>query len=411
MARLCARPSCSAPAAATFNFDGLNRIVWLNDLADPAVCSAGDLCARHAERLQPPRNWELRDARPTRVTCPAAAAPSRHLPPARPLAGATHTRRSAPPVCRAVPASPSPACRPAPPPRCSPGRSAASTGLDGPTSPPPENPAHARLAGRAPSRGRTARRRRRLRRTILAFATVDLLILVGVLLLVGVFTSASSPSTAPVQLPSFVTGAARRSLAPVFDRAAIRIPRAGDAGHGARVARVAMGGEPRCRRPAPSGSGSCCPRRRPMSRGTSSTIRTSTRTARATTSGSRRAYLRQLIDELGGNERLGVGAYLQGSTSVHAQGLTPETEGLRPGHRHVAHRLRPCPAQPPDGLAVRRVPGVRSPPGRHAHGRDRAVSGVPSGGRCWRGPRAWSSTSSRRRKRTAGWSPSSSGVS
>ena len=90
MARLCARPSCSAPAAATFNFDGLNRIVWLNDLADPTVCSAGDLCARHAERLQPPRNWELRDARPTRVTCPAAAAPSRHLPPARPLSAQPH---------------------------------------------------------------------------------------------------------------------------------------------------------------------------------------------------------------------------------------------------------------------------------------------------------------------------------
>lgn len=85
MARLCARPSCSAPAAATFNFDGLNRIVWINPLVDTPVCSAGDLCARHAERLQPPRNWELRDARPTRVTCPAAAAPSRQLPPARPL--------------------------------------------------------------------------------------------------------------------------------------------------------------------------------------------------------------------------------------------------------------------------------------------------------------------------------------
>ncbi len=84
MARLCSRPSCSAPAAATFNFDGLNRIVWLNDLAGSPIYTAGDLCARHAERLQPPRNWELRDARPTRVTCPAAAAPSRQVPPARP---------------------------------------------------------------------------------------------------------------------------------------------------------------------------------------------------------------------------------------------------------------------------------------------------------------------------------------
>jgi len=108
MARLCARPSCSAPAAATFNFDGLKRIVWLNDLAGSPVCTAGDLCSLHAERLQPPRNWELRDVRPARVTPPAAAAPSRYLPPAdrparaprpritpahRPVAAPRRTRR------------------------------------------------------------------------------------------------------------------------------------------------------------------------------------------------------------------------------------------------------------------------------------------------------------------------------
>jgi hypothetical protein len=82
MARLCARPGCSAPAAATFNFDGLNRIVWLNPLADAAAYSAGDLCARHAERLHPPRNWELRDCRPSPASRqPAATAPSRHYPP------------------------------------------------------------------------------------------------------------------------------------------------------------------------------------------------------------------------------------------------------------------------------------------------------------------------------------------
>jgi hypothetical protein len=101
MARLCSRPGCSAPAAATFNFDGLNRIVWLNDVAHSPIYTAGDLCARHAERLQPPRNWELRDARPTRVTCPAAAAPSRQLPPARPrrpAAPARAPRRARQPV-------------------------------------------------------------------------------------------------------------------------------------------------------------------------------------------------------------------------------------------------------------------------------------------------------------------------
>jgi soluble lytic murein transglycosylase-like protein len=36
-------------------------------------------------------------------------------------------------------------------------------------------------------------------------------------------------------------------------------------------------------------------------------------------------YLRELTNGLGGNQRLGIGAYLQGSTSVHSQGLTLET--------------------------------------------------------------------------------------
>jgi hypothetical protein len=83
MARLCARPGCSALAAATFNFDGLNRIVWLSPLADAAAYGAGDLCQRHAERLRPPRNWELRDGRPVPAPrVPGATAPSRHYPPA-----------------------------------------------------------------------------------------------------------------------------------------------------------------------------------------------------------------------------------------------------------------------------------------------------------------------------------------
>jgi hypothetical protein len=96
MRRLCARPACSAPAAATFNFDGLNRIVWLNDLEQSPAFSAGDLCRRHAEELRPPRNWELRDRRPTRVARPAASAPSRHLAPAtRPNGGPPRRREAA----------------------------------------------------------------------------------------------------------------------------------------------------------------------------------------------------------------------------------------------------------------------------------------------------------------------------
>ena len=167
-------------------------------------------------------------------------------------------------------------------------------------------------------------RRRRIRRTILAFAAVDLLIVVGVLVLVGVITSGSSPSTAPVRLPSFVTGAARRALAPAFDRAAAE-------SHVPATLVMALAWreslwEDSVVSPAGAvGIGQLLPA-------------TSTFVARDLLHDPRldphRAsdnirltarYLRELIDQLGGNQRLGLGAYLQGSTSVHAQGLTPET--------------------------------------------------------------------------------------
>ena len=84
--RHCARPGCNAAAVATFTFDGLRCIVWLNPLAEAAAYSAGDLCRRHAERMTPPRNWELRDTRPPAVARRPAgtSAPSRYLAPAPP---------------------------------------------------------------------------------------------------------------------------------------------------------------------------------------------------------------------------------------------------------------------------------------------------------------------------------------
>jgi hypothetical protein len=83
MPRLCARPGCSAPATATFTFDGLRRIVWLGPLAEAAAYSAGDLCRRHADRFTAPRHWDLRDVRPVPgSTAPAGApAPSRFAVP------------------------------------------------------------------------------------------------------------------------------------------------------------------------------------------------------------------------------------------------------------------------------------------------------------------------------------------
>jgi hypothetical protein len=75
MTRTCARPGCNLDAAATFNFDGLQRVVWLGPLDEARGRSAGDLCRKHADRLRPPLHWELRDTRkdaPTRIGLAAA---------------------------------------------------------------------------------------------------------------------------------------------------------------------------------------------------------------------------------------------------------------------------------------------------------------------------------------------------
>jgi hypothetical protein len=88
MARMCSRPGCNLDAAATFNFDGLGRVVWLGPLdeAGAGTRSAGDLCRNHADRLRPPLHWELRDTRqdaPTRIGLAAgkdARSPDEKLP-------------------------------------------------------------------------------------------------------------------------------------------------------------------------------------------------------------------------------------------------------------------------------------------------------------------------------------------
>jgi len=65
--RLCARPGCGSPAAATLRFLPTRREAWLVDLDDDAARTEGDLCARHAGALVLPRGWELHDER-TRAT-------------------------------------------------------------------------------------------------------------------------------------------------------------------------------------------------------------------------------------------------------------------------------------------------------------------------------------------------------
>ena len=60
--RLCARPGCSSPAAATLRFHSTRREARIVDLDDGAARS-GDLCARHVRGVGLPRGWRLCDDR------------------------------------------------------------------------------------------------------------------------------------------------------------------------------------------------------------------------------------------------------------------------------------------------------------------------------------------------------------
>ena len=60
--RLCGRPGCDERASATFTFNSREQTVWLDHL-EQSPASAGHLCQRHADRLSPPRGWELQDLR------------------------------------------------------------------------------------------------------------------------------------------------------------------------------------------------------------------------------------------------------------------------------------------------------------------------------------------------------------
>lgn len=80
MRRQCGRTGCARIATATMSFAPGEPIVWLDPIRDEGQ-SAGDLCARHADRLVPPHGWTLEDRRIVRAvlstpTTPAPAATS-----------------------------------------------------------------------------------------------------------------------------------------------------------------------------------------------------------------------------------------------------------------------------------------------------------------------------------------------
>lgn len=61
--RLCARPTCGAPAVATLSYDYSQRQAWLDDLSLEAEPQTHDLCDPHADGLVVPQAWDLDDRR------------------------------------------------------------------------------------------------------------------------------------------------------------------------------------------------------------------------------------------------------------------------------------------------------------------------------------------------------------
>lgn len=61
--RQCSRTGCSERAEVTLTYDYGGAQAWLDELSSERDPHAYDLCARHAARMTPPRNWQLRDRR------------------------------------------------------------------------------------------------------------------------------------------------------------------------------------------------------------------------------------------------------------------------------------------------------------------------------------------------------------
>jgi hypothetical protein len=170
---------------------------------------------------------------------------------------------------------------------------------------------------------RSRLRRFRRHRAAVLLSLGALVVTVGVVVLVDRGGSGSGVGP-PVPLPAFVTDPDRQALAPAFEAAAreSRVP--------ATLLMALAWRESEWNEKAVSGAGAVgigqllpptstfvaqellhqpgLDPRRPVDN-----IRLTAR------------YLRELINTFHGEERLGVGAYLQGSTSVASQGLTPQS--------------------------------------------------------------------------------------
>jgi Protein of unknown function (DUF3499) len=58
----CSRLGCDERAVSVFGFDARECLVWLDPLGSGGR-GAGVLCDRHADRMSPPRGWNLLDRR------------------------------------------------------------------------------------------------------------------------------------------------------------------------------------------------------------------------------------------------------------------------------------------------------------------------------------------------------------
>jgi hypothetical protein len=62
-ARLCSRPGCAEPAAATLTYRYDLSAAWIDDLMAEREPHGYDLCERHAARCTVPYGWQLEDRR------------------------------------------------------------------------------------------------------------------------------------------------------------------------------------------------------------------------------------------------------------------------------------------------------------------------------------------------------------
>lgn len=97
----CSRIGCDAPATASFSFDALSELAWLDTVVEAR--GAGFLCQVHAERLTAPRGWSLLDRRSPEPKLfvapsvqPTAAEPKRERAPKRSRATKARHPKGAP---------------------------------------------------------------------------------------------------------------------------------------------------------------------------------------------------------------------------------------------------------------------------------------------------------------------------